>query len=91
MKKVWFEKCDCGATAAHGYFHGEGMGKCPVPTYSLEAGEVMLKLLTDKFHLSCGETAQVRGQLRAAGLAEKVTSTEWEALSAYGLLVALAR
>jgi hypothetical protein len=78
---VWFEKCNCGASAAHGHFFADGRGKCPVATYSLETGETMLELLADEFGLSCLEKAKVRCQLLTAGLAEQVTLTELAAIA----------
>jgi hypothetical protein len=74
-----FEKCNCGKTAGgpHGYFYVEGRGKYPViPIFSKEAGEVALNSLADELGLSCAKKAEVRGQLRAAGLAEKVTEAD---------------
>jgi hypothetical protein len=76
MRRVWFEKCDCGTEHPHGYFHAEGMGRSPHPTFSLEAGEFVLSSLARKFGLSGAENRAVRAQLRAAGLAEKITDAD---------------
>jgi hypothetical protein len=85
MRRVWFEKCDCGTEHPHGYFHAEWKGKCPVPTFSREVGEEMLNALSRERNLSETEKEEVRGQLRAAGLAERMAEADRTALLQFQL------
>ena len=91
-KKVWFEKCDCGAHGGgpHGYFHAIGKGKCPIPMFSMEAGESMLTAISTEIELSEAEKEKVRGQFRAAGLAEKLTDADSEMASLFAFQAMLA-
>ena len=83
-KKVWFEKCNCSAAkGAHGYFHAEGNGKCPVPTFSMEAGEIILNGLAGEYGLSEADQEEVRDQMRAAELTEKSTGADREVSTLY--------
>ena len=83
-KKVWFEKCNCGAKVGpHGYFHIETAGQCPWPTMSMEAAEAMLPSLALDYALTADEVVALREEVEDAELPEKMGDEEIAALSAY--------
>ena len=61
-----------------GYFHVVGAGLCPLPTLSVESGEMILARLTDRIPLTSAEAEDIRNQLRSAGLPKKMSDAERE-------------
>ncbi|GEM_PF-1483676 len=75
-QKVWFEKCNCTPDLAHGYFHHFRKGKCPWPTASVEAAEIMLKGLAKENRLPAEDVEAIRKQVHAAGLQKTMSESE---------------
>jgi len=85
-KKVWFERCNCGAESGpHGYFFTQNEGRCPWPTMSNEAAEVMLPGLGQDYDLTADEVVALREEVEAAELPERMGNKEKAMLLEYAV------